>query len=1233
MATETLTITIRAQDRASQELQQLRQALNELEQPKTIPIELRHELGELERELERVLGDPRTVEIALARDEWDTFRRDLEQPLQTRVEVDISDGERAARDLGQRFERELQQAVDVVSNVTVNVEAVGGGAGGGGVVDSALQLFGAGPGGGRTVRLSDLPPLPGAPLPGAAVSAAPLSPRQAARVARAGLGGAAIGGAADAAAEVLRHTFRSARSIAGRNVLIHQEEYFPGTTGIGGVALGNVLAETASLGYDPEVGPAIPSSFFERSAAGGAFLNPYFAEQVGPAVPFRAALEESPANPFGGFFDDFFSFGTGFEGERPGLAEFESLLTEEGLDPAEFTGEGLQPVGQAVEPITIGAIGVAAAAARRVFRGVRDLARYAGVRVRPGSRADQLQRRAQDIIRTPANRDVQRRAGQLQRDFQEYARQLQREGIPSGGGAGAGGALPPVTAGGEVVRRGTGTVRRGTLAGEAAATRAAQARQAAEAARRRAQAGELQESFGQFARQQRQRSEALGEAAGQRAADAARPFVEARRAAQQAGRRRFGAGAAATAVAGGAVAYEFLDVGTGLPEEELSGTAAAAAVAGAREEVRRRSEDLLGGTEEQRTEAYDRLSQITGLSRAQAERYLTILAEGDPRLVDDAAELFLLYQNALTDQELGVPPSPDEVLRAIFEGTREEGAAFSFAERGGVPAGFVDLVSLPTIYGRFSREAGLDPSLTVAFDDIRGGTELGRSITREAIETGVQRAGPQVRQRAISNQLENLARQLQRQSSETTDARLIGRLEAARTFAESGDVRGATTRAISAVREAQQSGALDPGLLNIRQAAQQLQQLTEADFEAARGVLGDLVRPYQRPEIDLTRTDATQEERRADVDNIRAQADRREGQRLFDEALSGSGFTRQQVHTEVQRVEGITPDEMARLAAQEPGAAAQILQGALDRLDRARRERQRGRDRAARRRLERLQAESPFNVRGRRSFLSEAAFGFDAPLDDVLRFYGAADFGDDGGAGLFTDADFTFDNFGQDLFTDRDFDFGLGQRQVQTFQSPADRAFFQSLALGAPGVGGAAFRGGFGRGVGQLVASSAGAYAGTAIGAAIGGPAGAALGGLAGGAVEGLLTEANEWLSGIFGNTQDQFARLRNRPIGIGERGGVYGQRQRGIEDPEDLEPDAPGARSTRITVTPPEERPAPTVNVQVTGTFNVFGEPNDFTEQVSETLKPIITEAVLEAEDLGTVSVSSSVAHRGITR
>lgn len=1067
MASETLTITTRVVDQASSDLQEIRRTLQDLGQPVEIRVSLNHQLPEFEQDLDRVFGQERTIDVAVNRDAWDTLRQDIEQPLNTEVIVDTSAAEREASSLGQRFERELQQAVDVVSNVTINVQGGGGGIPG-------LDL---------------IPGLGGLPIPGLA-QAPPAIPFSARPLAVA----------------------PSPRGIPAQLPSAFTAP-IPTPTA--------PLTAQLPLGYDRPIdiptGPATtpggrPIPILTRGIGGAGDFPPAPAPAPAPAV-----IDEED----GGFFD--FDF-------------LDDLDREDALLAAEIGGIALTLIPGVATVRRVAQSGQLLSRLRRRLPGGRraaqaEQAAQAAATRRAASEAAEAQRReARRVVeqreetyldRTPRGSSWRR---PLRDDEAERRLILQRGERQAQGAENPGRrALEEAEEAARLEiereqnslfpglgrwrrRRRERAERRGYNAGRGfGRSRRPSAQQELEVIRTQVEAGERR-------RRIQSRWDANRRALRERQAAAAAAAEEAAEAARLGRRQRvrrgllYGAGATGAAVIGGG---NYLLGGAGGGGAGGGGGGAGGGIGeafqffGGQQDVRSRLGDVLAGDEEELSLALEQIAAITGLSDTQAERLLLIVGQGDPRLVDDAVDLYLLYENALADQNLGRVPAPEEVLQAIYEGRQEEGALFAFAESGGVPGDIADIVSQPRLEGEFSRALGLDPSITVAPDDIGPGAfRLYRSIVTEATEEAVGSARGSIRRRALSNREAQVGRSIQRLIANTQDERLRARLRGAETAVAGRDPTLAGQEAnqlailLQQLSEAGEAGALTPDIVNVIQGLRGFERLTPERFRSAEQALAPLIRDYQRPTIALGTTRGgiapPQTELEAVTENIQAQADRREALVGFREALEGSGFTRGDVGVEVQRLFGITPAELEALGAQEPGAANDLRQRALDRLLRERSDAARA---AGRPQRSAFGDSARFLGGGFRRQDLVGAPGRASRFGDASRFLG-------GGAST------------------RDF--------LRSFR-PAEGAAVAPLGpsandLALQSLTQTLSRGAFGVGTGQespldLAAAGGGAYLGTLVGTAIGGPLGGIAGNFVGGAATRLLEEANSWLSGIFGNT------------------------------------------------------------------------------------------------------------------
>ena len=544
--------------------------------------------------------------------------------------------------------------------------------------------------------------------------------------------------------------------------------------------------------------------------------------------------------------------------------------------------------------------------------------------------------------------------------------------------------------------------------------------------------------------------------------------------------------------------------------DELSTTARAAAVIGEQQAVTRRTGPLLGGTVSQRDEAIAALGQVTGLDEAGATRYLSILAQGDPRLVDNAPELYLLVRNALTEQQLGNPPTPAQVLDAIQQGLREEGGFFSLAESGGFPEEFVDAVSVPTLAGAFTRAAGLPDQLRIQPDDVRGGTALYRSVSAEAIEDvlGQQGIRTGIRQEAITNELQNFSNQITLALGETDNETLRQSLRAVQgatrdalfssDFSGLRDTIGTLFEAIGQVFGDEQ-GALTPTFRDIRRAGERIRStpLTEQSFERATGLLRPLVRPFDRERINFA---ATGEGRVVAADFVRLQIDEEQEGLQYGRALRASGIPEEEVNAEA----GLSEDRIAILRDSDPGELTRIRQAALDRLIRRREQAEREARRSAR--ISDITPSGFGDLYGPVDRFSQDLLDAEPIISDVTPSGFDALYG-------------PVDEFSVDLATARTQDRLYGRGRVGG-PSPVAFGFTEGLR---------ALQGGLlsGQGAGRTLAQAGGLGFGAYVGTAIGGPLGGVAGQFAGQALTPLLEEANEWLSGIFGNTAPDRPGLR----------------------------------------------------------------------------------------------------------
>ena len=1099
MASEQLTITTRVVDRASQQLQQLRQELQQLEQPRNVEVRatIQHELREFERELERITGASREAEVIVRvnRDDWDAFRRDVEEPIDTEVRVDISRGERAAQDLGARFERELRQAVEVVSRVTISVQAAGlGGVGGLGDLGGLGGLGQIIPGVGAVPPPAGTPPFAFVGPRLAPPTALPFVPRDAPFV-----------GPLPA----------PPTSAPAQRALAEQA----------------LVAQLAELD-EPITGPppALPPRAASRAAEEEnlqAFLSQF---DIPETVETEGPLTTQFTLPSGQEID--------LRGAEVESAELLTLLASAsaGVTAAVIRAwrAGALPASAFTRQLAIGAGGPGLIRRGltylpRQFRDVYGLAREEG-RGRlfsAGAAATFGLPRAGYQLYAGTRGAIQdfRTARELGANISTILSPLGRRGLRAAGEIGAGDRLGghlsaifrnPATTSGNAsralyrIRRAEDNLFRGFapsegIGGSLTGLRGRVARN------RVADVNALVREGGFFGR-----GLGLPEA----------PGVGLRRGVGLLGLAATGGGAGVATntffpgtvpglpgipLIGGSLEDEVAAFAEGDPSGQLPPVAAAAAIVGGQQATAQRTAGLLGDPAERREEAIRLLSRVTGLDRASATRLLSIVAEGDPRLVDNAAELYLLVQQALTEQQLGSPATPAQVLDAIQQGLREEGAFFQIAEAGGFPAGFVDEVSLPTLQGAFSGALGLPDQLRIAPDDVRGGTALFRSITAEGVERGLEtpRVQSRIRTRAIGNQLQDFSNQISRLSRETQNQNLRASLQRVQNVISSEGAGEQFDAAVADLGQVlTQEGLRTPEFVNVLRAGEDIGLRLE-DFERTRAALSPLV----RRDPNLIRQDliagvdlpATQEGRVVAADVARFEIDRDQAQARYDTALQASGFTQDEVDARA----GLTAERIATLQTGDPEQLIAYRQAALDEMIREREEAAR-QARAAQQRPQRrrsgrevLRARRQARIRARGAEL--AAQGPLAP--DVVSLEAA---------GIEPALLGAIDARGLALPED---DLSLPARE-QLIGAGLEDLFRLGPAVGRGEIG-----------AGGLAAQAGGAafgrFVGGGAGALFGGPAGAIAGQFAGQAATSLLEEANNWLSGIFGNTAPDRPGLR----------------------------------------------------------------------------------------------------------
>ena len=539
------------------------------------------------------------------------------------------------------------------------------------------------------------------------------------------------------------------------------------------------------------------------------------------------------------------------------------------------------------------------------------------------------------------------------------------------------------------------------------------------------------------------------------------------------------------------------------------------------------------------------LGRLTGLSPDQAREYLGFLGRGDNRLVDDAAELYLLYYSQFLREPGRGIPSPVDVLAEIYSGVNREGDAFNFFEGSQYPQ-IAALTALPRQQGLYAAGLGLHPELQVPWDDLGvGGVAYGRSIQRTGLEQGIAAVRPDILRFATENAQLTLGREIQRALQTNLEGRFRTQTEAALTAVQQGDLTGAADQLLGGITE----GVYDASLLEALQVASSFQRLTPEDFNTLRTGLGGYVRPFT-PSIDFDTREAALVVEQSSLLYGQQNAD----QVVYQARRRRLGFTQAEIDANIASNEGRGAgyDFSALL----PQAQLDTQNRALDRLEAAR-DRAEHQDRILQAEWEQRQAalqryETPLllpPVGAWRTYVPAAGPGGGgytipapgAPGPRITR-EGLAPPGlyldtRQSRAAIWQDLDraAAARAAGPDLVSDQEYDaltrallldIGIEAPYLRAQEPPWERAQVQAAAVLA--------QGGYQLGrrprdisyqsVGDLVANSAGVGVATYIGTAAGGPWGAALGAFTGGLTEALLGEAVDLLGDIAGFSRPKVA-------------------------------------------------------------------------------------------------------------
>ena len=330
------------------------------------------------------------------------------------------------------------------------------------------------------------------------------------------------------------------------------------------------------------------------------------------------------------------------------------------------------------------------------------------------------------------------------------------------------------------------------------------------------------------------------------------------------------------------------------------------------------------------------LGRVTGLTNRQGAQYLEFLTRGDPRLADEAAELYLHYYRRQLLRPGGGIPDKNEVLQEIFESLFEEGAAYTLAEQGGLHRQFAERLALPRLQGEFSAALGLHPSITVPFDDVVGGVGLGRSITVQALEGVVQDAdvSGDLIGSILANQKGQAARALERVLQTKLEENVRARTEAAYNKLVQDDYKGAL--------EALRGLDISPDLLATLEAADRFTALTREDFTRTQQLLTPFAgvpgafRRQAEAGVDLL---ASQEGRLRLAEDLSLRAEDRVVRGGYGDRLAASVYNELDVVEEVRRATGLTAGDLYTIGSTDRAGQFGYLDEALERLEAGRLER------------------------------------------------------------------------------------------------------------------------------------------------------------------------------------------------------------------------------------------------------------------------------------------------------